>query len=136
MLLAAERGQPVTLFGDDYPTPDGTCIRDYVHVLDLALAHILALEALTGGESRVYNLGSGSGYSVLEVIETARAVTGHPIPVDFGPRRAGDAAVLVADNARIKAELGWQPQYDHLQQIIQTAWNWHSTHPNGYEEMS
>lgn len=122
----------ILVFGNDYNTPDGTCIRDYVHVVDLAMAHILALEALSDGKSRVYNLGSGSGYSVLEVIETARKVTGHPIPVQYGARRAGDAAVLVADNARIKAELGWQPQYGSLEQIIETAWRWHSTHPHGY----
>jgi UDP-glucose 4-epimerase len=120
------------VYGNDYNTPDGTCIRDYIHVLDLGEAHILALEALSEGESRVYNLGSGTGYSVLEVIETARAVTGHPIPVKFGARRAGDVDVLVADSTRIKNELHWQPKYDTLRANIETAWNWHKTHPNGY----
>lgn len=122
------------VYGDDYETPDGTCIRDYVHVMDLALAHVLALEGLGQHASRVYNLGSGSGYSVLEVIETAREVTGHPIPVEFGPRRAGDLPVLVADNAKIKRELGWQPAYDNLHAIIETAWRWHSAHPHGYAD--
>lgn len=122
------------VYGDDYATPDGTCIRDYVHVMDLALAHVLALEGLGKNASRVYNLGSGSGYSVLEVIETAREVTGHSIPVEFGPRRAGDLPVLVADNAKIKRELGWEPAYDNLPAIIETAWRWHSTHPHGYAD--
>ncbi|MFN8376440.1 MAG: UDP-glucose 4-epimerase GalE [Anaerolineae bacterium] len=120
------------VFGTDYKTPDGTCIRDYIHVLDLGDAHIRALEALENGASRVYNLGSGTGYSVLEVIETAREVTGHPIPVKFGERRAGDVDVLVADSTRIKQELGWTPKYDNLKAIIETAWKWHKSHPNGY----
>lgn len=124
-----------TVFGDDYDTPDGTCIRDYIHVTDLALAHVLALEALqNGADSRAYNLGNGEGHSVLQVVETARAVTGHPIPITYGPRRAGDAAVLVADNARIKAELNWEPQYQDLRRIIDTAWQWHANHPHGYED--
>lgn len=122
----------LTIYGTDYDTPDGTCIRDYVHVLDLATAHILALEALQEGESRVYNLGSGTGYSVREVIETARKVTGHPIPVVEGARRAGDLPALVADSTRIKKELGWSPEFDRLHTIIETAWNWHKNHPNGY----
>jgi UDP-glucose 4-epimerase len=122
------------VYGNDYPTADGTCIRDYVHVMDLAMAHVLALEALAEGKSRVYNLGSGSGYSVLEVVECARQITGKAIPVTFGLRRAGDAAVLVADNARIKQELGWTPQYTDLGTIIETAWRWHSTHPHGYAD--
>jgi UDP-glucose 4-epimerase len=122
----------VTVYGADYNTPDGTCIRDYVHVMDLANAHILALEALADGKSRIYNLGSGTGYSVLEVIETARRVTGHPIPIEYGARRAGDLPVLVADSTRIKQQLGWAPAYDNLESIVETAWQWHRSHPDGY----
>jgi UDP-glucose 4-epimerase len=132
--VALGQREKVSVYGTDYETPDGTCIRDYVHVNDLASAHILAMEALADGKSRVYNLGSGNGYSVLEVIETVRKVTGHPIPVEYGPRRAGDLAALVADSQRIKRELGWQPQFDDLQRIVETAWQWHSTHPNGYAD--
>ena len=132
--VALGQREKVMVFGTDYETPDGTCIRDYIHVLDLASAHISAMEALTDGRSRIYNLGSGTGYSVLEVIETARKVTGHPIPVEFAQRRAGDLAVLVADSTRIKQELHWQPNYDNLQRIIETAWKWHSSHPNGYAD--
>jgi UDP-glucose 4-epimerase len=123
----------ITIFGTDYETADGTCIRDYVHVLDLATAHILALKALKDGDSRVYNLGSGTGYSVREVIEVARKITGHAIPAQEGERRAGDLPVLVADSAKIKRELGWSPEFDNLHVIIETAWNWHKTHPHGYE---
>ena len=122
----------ISIYGTDYNTPDGTCIRDYVHVFDLAQAHILALEALSDGKSRVYNLGSGSGYSVREVIETARDVTGHPIPAIAAPRRAGDLPMLIADSSKIRRELGWEAQYDSLERIIQTAWNWHQRHPHGY----
>ena len=124
----------VDIFGDDYPTPDGTAIRDYIHVIDLADAHILALEALKEGPSRVYNLGSGRGYSVMEVVEAARRVTGQPIPTRMAPRRAGDASALVADNAKITAELGWYPEYNSLEAIIQTAWAWHQSHPHGYND--
>lgn len=124
----------ITIFGTDYETPDGTCIRDYIHVLDLASAHILALEALKDGDSRVYNLGNGSGYSVREVIETARKITGHPIPVVEGDRRAGDLPTLVADSSKIGQELGWEPMYDNLERIMKTAWNWHLAHPKGFEE--
>jgi UDP-glucose 4-epimerase len=136
IILQVALGQrdKLTIFGKDYDTPDGTCIRDYIHVMDLALAHILALEALEDGRSRVYNLGNGEGHSIMQVVETARAVTGHAIPTDDGERRAGDAAVLVADNSRIKADLGWQPQYNDLEAIIRTAWQWHSTHPRGYDD--
>ncbi len=134
--VALGQREKVMVYGNDYDTPDGTCIRDYVHVLDLAQAHILALESLKNGVSRVYNLGSGNGYSVLEVLETARAVTGHPIPVEFGPRRAGDLARLVADSTRISSELGWEPEYDDLKVIIETAWHWHKSHPHGYDEGS
>ncbi|MFW5748196.1 MAG: UDP-glucose 4-epimerase GalE [Chloroflexota bacterium] len=124
----------ISIYGDDYDTPDGTCIRDYVHVMDLARAHILAFEALEAGCSRHYNLGSGQGFSVQEVIETCRAVTGHAIPAQVGPRRPGDLPRLIADSTRIKHELGWQPQYDDLHTIVETAWKWHSGHPNGYRE--
>jgi UDP-glucose 4-epimerase len=132
--VALGQREHISVYGTDYDTPDGTCIRDYVHVVDLAQAHILALEAIKTGESRVYNLGSGQGFSVLEVIETCRAVTGHEIPVVMGERRAGDLARLVADSARIKAELGWSPQYDDLSAIVETAWKWHQSHPNGYDD--
>jgi UDP-glucose 4-epimerase len=121
----------ITIFGDDYPTHDGTCVRDYIHVTDLAQAHILALRALDGG-SRIYNLGNGQGFTVKEVIETCREVTGHPIPAEVGPRRPGDPAVLVASSDKIKRELGWRPRYPELRTIIEHAWEWHRTHPHGY----
>ena len=130
--VALGQREAVTIYGSDYPTPDGTAVRDYIHILDLATAHILAFEALADGPSRRYNLGNGRGYSVKEIIDVARKVTGHPIPVIEGPRRAGDLAVLIADSSRIKAELGWEPEVAQLGQIIQTAWDWHRNHPNGY----
>jgi UDP-glucose 4-epimerase len=130
--VALGQRDKMMIYGDDYDTPDGTCIRDYVHVIDLAEAHILAFEALADGRSRVYNLGSGQGFSVQEVIETARRITGHAIPADMGPRRAGDLPRLVADSSRIKEELGWSPEFDNLGKIIQTAWDWHRAHPHGY----
>lgn len=129
--VALGQRESVTIHGDDYPTPDGTCVRDYVHVADLADAHVRALEALDGG-SRSYNLGNGQGYSVRQVIETARAVTGHPIPAVVGPRRPGDPAVLVAGSDRIRRELGWAPRHPDLRAIIGSAWEWHRTHPHGY----
>ncbi|MZP30730.1 UDP-glucose 4-epimerase GalE [Heliobacterium undosum] len=117
----------LSLFGDDYATPDGTCIRDYIHVSDLADAHVLALQALAAGRpSGVCNLGNGQGFSVLQVVETARRVTSHPIPLRIEPRRPGDPAVLVASNARAMAELGWRPRYADLSVIIETAWRWQS----------
>ena len=119
--VALGQRETIEIFGADYDTPDGTCIRDYVHVLDLARAHILALEALEDGESRVYNLGSGSGYSVREVIEAARVVTGRPIPAIVAPRRPGDLPVLVADSEKIGRELGWETNYNNLETIIHTA---------------
>jgi UDP-glucose 4-epimerase len=122
----------VTIFGDDYPTPDGTCIRDYIHVVDLAQAHVLALGSLDGG-SRIYNLGNGQGFSVREVIESARRITGHAIPAKVGPRRPGDPATLVASSEKIRRELGWQPRFPSLDQIIETAWSWHRAHPDGYK---
>lgn len=123
--------EKVIVFGNDYPTPDGTCVRDYVHVTDLAQAHILALKALDHG-SRTYNLGNGNGYSVMEVIKTAEEITGKKINYEVGPRRAGDPAVLIASSDTLKAELGWKPRYGALRDIISTAWEWHKTHPNGY----
>ena len=125
----------IQLFGTDYPTPDGTCIRDYIHVADLSQAHLLALEALlAGAPSNIYNLGNGQGYSNREVIETARRITNKPINVSEAPRRPGDPAILVAASDRIKDELGWKPKYPKLDEIISTAWNWHRHHPNGFQE--
>jgi UDP-glucose 4-epimerase len=136
IILQVALGQrdKLTIFGDDYPTPDGTCIRDYIHVIDLAEAHILAFEALTDGKSRKYNLGNGRGYSIREVVDTARAVTGRDIAATVGPRRPGDPAKLIADSTRIQQELGWQPEFGNLQTIIETAWNWHKNHPHGYAD--
>ncbi|XID95928.1 UDP-glucose 4-epimerase GalE [Paenibacillaceae bacterium WGS1546] len=123
----------ISVFGDDYPTEDGTCIRDYIHVCDLADAHLLALERLRkGGDSAIYNLGSGNGYSVKQVIETAREVTGHPIPVRIEPRRAGDPAVLIASSARARAELAWTPKREKLEEIVESSWEWHRAHPQGF----
>lgn len=124
--------QSVSIFGTDYPTADGTCVRDYIHVLDLASAHVLALEALEGRDKLIYNLGNGRGFSVRQVIECARKVTGHPIPAIESPRRPGDPAVLVASSDRIKAELGWKPQHAELETIIASAWAWHQRFPEGY----
>jgi UDP-glucose 4-epimerase len=124
----------INVNGTDYPTPDGTCIRDYIHIADLVSAHLLALEALGRQDRLVYNLGNGSGYSVREVIETARAVTGHPIPALESPRRTGDPARLVAASERIRRELGWTPQFPDLKDILASAWEWHKTHPKGYQE--
>lgn len=134
IILQVALGQrdKLIVFGNDYPTPDGTCVRDYVHVNDLAQAHILALQALDQG-SRTYNLGNGNGYSNLEVLQTAEAVTGRKIAWEFGPRRRGDPAVLVASSERIQRELGWKPRYGSLRDIISTAWEWHRAHPNGYD---
>ena len=125
--------ESVSIYGTDYDTPDGTCIRDYIHVTDLAKAHILAVEYLArGGESDIFNLGNGVGYSVREVIETARSVTGHPIPATEVPRRAGDPARLVASGEKAKKVLGWEPEIKKLDDIIASAWKWHKAHPNGY----
>jgi UDP-glucose 4-epimerase len=130
--VALGKRSHIEIFGDDYPTPDGTCIRDYIHVIDLAQAHILALEALDRG-SRVYNLGNGQGFSVRQVIDVARNITGRPIPERVGPRRPGDPAVLIASSEKIRQELGWQPKHPSLESIIQSAWQWHLRNPNGYE---
>ena len=126
--------EAISIFGTDYPTPDGTCIRDYIHVTDLAQAHILALDALYDGmESRIYNLGNGNGFSVKEVIDTVEKVTGKKVPRVEEGRRPGDPAVLIASSQKIIKELGWKPRYNTLEKIIETAWNWHKNHPNGFE---
>ena len=129
--VAAGQRKQIEVYGEDYATPDGTCVRDYIHVTDLAVAHILALAQLDKG-SVTYNLGCGGGYSVREVIEAAQDVTGREIPIRVGPRRAGDPPTLVASSAKIKEELGWQPRYENLEVIIESAWRWMLTHPNGY----
>jgi len=131
--VALGQREGVKIFGDDYDTPDGTCVRDYIHIADLARAHILALGALDGA-SRSYNLGNGAGFSVLEVIETARRITGHPIPAEVVARRPGDPARLIADSTAITNDLGWKPDFPSLESIIQSAWDWHQTHPLGYED--
>jgi UDP-glucose 4-epimerase len=121
------------IYGDDYSTRDGTCVRDYIHVVDLAQAHVLALDALDES-SRVYNLGNGQGFTVQEVIATVREVTGHPIPARITPRRPGDPATLVASSSKIRRELGWEPRYPDVADIIDSAWRWTRTHPNGYTQ--
>ena len=136
-VLAVPLGQAesVSIFGTDYPTPDGTCIRDYIHIADLVSAHLLVLDALApepGRSALAYNLGNGDGYSVRQVVETAREITGHPIPAIEKPRRPGDAPRLVAASGKIQRELGWQPRYPALSDIIASAWEWHRTHPHGY----
>lgn len=123
----------VSIFGSDYPTPDGTCIRDYIHVEDLALAHRLAIEAITPGVASAYNVGTGNGFSVRQVIDAAQRVTGRQIAVESAPRRPGDPPMLVADPRKIQAALGWQPRWTEIDQIVESAWRWHSTHPNGFE---
>lgn len=127
------QSEAINIFGTDYPTPDGTCIRDYIHIADLVSAHLLAMDGLRERDQLAYNLGSGNGYSVREVIETARQVTGHRIPVTERPRRPGDSAILVASSEKIKSELGWKPQHDNLHEIITSAWAWHKWHPKGYQ---
>ncbi|MBS4208267.1 UDP-glucose 4-epimerase GalE [Bacillus sp. FJAT-50079] len=135
IILEAALGKrdEIAIFGDDYDTEDGTCIRDYIHVIDLVAAHILAIEKLRStGKSGTYNLGNGNGYSVNEVVEVARKVTGKEIRAAVAPRRAGDPARLVASSAKAKKELGWNPQYESLESMIKSAWNWFQKHPNGY----
>jgi UDP-glucose-4-epimerase GalE len=136
LVLQAIMGQrpAVEVFGTDYPTPDGTCIRDYIHVDDLAEAHLLALEALAPGKPLRYNLGTGRGYSVREVIRVAEEVTGKKCPVKEGLRRPGDPPALVAAADKVRRELGWSPRYPELKPIIETAWNWHRRHPKGYDD--
>ena len=130
--VALGQREKVYMYGDDYDSPDGTCVRDYVHILDLAQAHLLAMDALEEG-SRTYNLGNGQGFSVREVIETAREVTGHPIPAEVSPRRPGDPGILVAGSEKIRKDLGWTPQYTTLRSIIESAWAWHQANPKGFE---
>jgi UDP-glucose 4-epimerase len=130
---AAGTREFVEVYGDDYPTPDGTCVRDYIHVIDLARAHILALKSLDGSGGSIYNLGcGGNGYSVNQVLETAREVAGKSVPARVAPRRAGDPAVLIASSEKIKRELGWQPEFQDLRVVIESAWRWMQAHPNGY----
>jgi UDP-glucose 4-epimerase len=134
--VALGRAEHVNIFGTDYPTPDGTCIRDYIHVSDLAHAHLLALDALALEKSSplIYNLGNGQGFSVREVVEVARKITGHAVPVIESPRRAGDPAVLIASSEKIRRELGWQPRFPDLEAIVESAWQWHRVHPDGYPQ--
>ena len=133
---AAGRREDVALFGTDYDTPDGTAVRDYVHVLDLAEAHALALESMTNGTGRAYNLGNGTGYSVREVIDTCKAVTGNSFTVRRAARRAGDPAVLIADSSKARTELGWSPRHEALEEMIESAWRWHQANPLGYDSPS
>lgn len=134
LLLEVALGQreQASIFGTDYPTPDGTCVRDYIHVVDLASAHVLALDALERQPRLVYNLGNGQGFSVREVVQTVRKVTGHPVPVVESPRRPGDPAMLVASSEKIRRELGWAPRFPTLEEIIASAWEWRRRHPHGY----
>ena len=134
LLAALGRVDKVTLFGTDYPTPDGTCIRDYIHVDDLCAAHVMAMEALRPGDSSVYNLGIGRGYSVSEVVESANRVAGRTVPTEYGPRRPGDPAVLYADSQKIQQELGWSPRYTEIDAIVATAWKWLENHADGYND--
>ena len=131
--VALGNREKIMMFGDDYDTKDGTCVRDYIHVSDLASAHSLALKRLmNGGDSAIYNLGNGTGFTVKEMVEIARKVTGHPIPAEVAERRAGDPAVLIASSEKAMKELAWKPKYADVETIISTAWNWHKNHPNGY----
>ena len=134
LILQVPLGQreSISIYGNDYPTQDGTCIRDYIHLADLVSAHLLALKALGEHDQLVYNIGNGNGYSVREVIETAREVTGYDIPAVETPRRPGDPARLVASSEKIRSELGWQPEYPDIKDIISSAWEWHESHPDGY----
>lgn len=135
--VANGKRDQINIFGNDYPTRDGTCVRDYIHVCDLAQAHVLALQYLMeSGKSDVFNLGNGVGFTVREVVDVARTVTGHPIPEVLCPRRAGDPAQLVASSDKARSVLGWKPVYDSLETIVETAWAWHRTHPDGFGEES
>ncbi len=127
--VAAGKRDQLMVFGDDYDTPDGSCIRDYIHVLDLAQAHMLALDAPESGH---YNLGTGNGLSVFEIVESARRVTGHPVPLEVAPRRAGDPPRLIADSTRARRELGWKPEFENADAIIESVWRWLKKHPDGY----
>jgi UDP-glucose 4-epimerase len=136
LILKVALGQRpnISVFGTDYATPDGSCVRDYIHVLDLASAHLLALEALSERGRLIYNLGTGRGFSVREVIEVARRITGHPIPAVECPRRLGDPSTLVASSEKIQKELGWKPTHSDLERIVSDAWAWHRRHPNGFDD--
>ena len=129
--VALGKRDSIKIFGNDYPTPDGTCLRDYIHILDLAQAHMLALDSPRSGH---YNLGTGNGFSVKEIIKVAREVTGHPIPEESVEKRPGDPAKLIADSTLIKKELGWKPQYENVRDIVSSAWKWHQKYPNGYSK--
>lgn len=134
VLKTAQGFQPLTLFGDDYPTSDGTCIRDYIHVEDLVSAHVMAMAYLEkGGVTDVFNLGNGGGFSVKQIVDASRKVTGAEIPYEIKERRAGDPAVLVADASKAKAILGWEPKFTEIEAIIESAWQWHESHPGGYK---
>jgi UDP-glucose 4-epimerase len=133
ILQAAQGRRPkVMIYGDDYPTPDGTCIRDYIHVEDLARAHIAVMQALEPGDTRIYNLGIGKGYSVKEIIDATRRVTGSAFPVEIGARRPGDPATLFADPSKARRELPWEAKHTDIAEIIESAWRWFRAHPNGY----
>jgi UDP-glucose 4-epimerase len=132
LFAAMGKREKITVFGTDYPTPDGTCIRDYVHVNDLVEAHVRGVEALTDGDARFYNLGIGRGYSVKEILDAAKNVTGKEIPTVWGKRRAGDPARLFANSDKVQKELGWKPQHIDIEEIIASAWRWHTAHPNGF----
>jgi UDP-glucose 4-epimerase len=145
VLIAAEQSREMTIFGDDYPTPDGTCVRDYIHVEDLAAAHLLALVATDAGDLRtgpssgpcrpvICNLGNGNGFSNREIVDSAETVVGHAIPIKIGPRRDGDPPVLVASAERAGRELGWQPRHGKLEEMIESAWAWRRSHPAGYKD--
>jgi UDP-glucose 4-epimerase len=138
LVLQVALGQraAISIFGTDYPTPDGTCIRDYIHIYDLAMAHLLVLDALQSHSELIYNLGNGKGFSVREVIEAAREITGHPIPEQESPRRRGDPPILVASSEKIRRDLQWQPKYASIDGIVRSAWDWHRAHPQGYEKIS
>jgi UDP-glucose 4-epimerase len=131
--VALGKRDRIEIFGDDYPTADGTCIRDYIHIHDLALAHILTLDRCRDG-ANVFNLGNGDGYSVRRVIEVARKITGRPIPAVVGPRRPGDPPKLIGSSEKIRKQLGWTPRFSSLESIVQSAWDWHREHPDGYGE--
>jgi len=134
LFAAMGKKEKISVFGTDYPTPDGTCIRDYVHVDDLVNAHLTAMTALAPGEAHVYNLGSGSGYSVREMLDAAKIVTQRDIPTEYVGRREGDPAILLANPDKAKQELGWNPKYTDIKDIIETAWRWHTSHPHGYTD--
>jgi UDP-glucose 4-epimerase len=138
LVLQVSLGQrdAISIFGSDYPTKDGTCVRDYVHVDDLASAHLLALQGLESHGELICNLGSGEGFSVREIVNLARKITGHDIPVRGCPRRAGDPAVLIASSDKIRRLLGWKPQYSDVETILASAWQWHKSHPRGYRTVA